>query len=231
MPYKDIETRRKHYRKNKKRMAENSRKWYQLNKKKVANRNKVYYQENREKLIKQAREYRKTHKKEKGQYCEKHKKEQSEYGKEYRFKNRGKIGRRMQKYYQSNKKQICENHKYRYHNDIRFKLNDSISTAIWKSLKNGKGGLHWEKPVGYTLKDLMKHLKKTLPQGMTWQDYLDGKLHIDHKIPIYAFNFDDINHLDFKRCWALDNLQFLKATDNLRKGKKINKSFQPSLRV
>lgn len=36
---------------------------------------------------------------------------------------------------------------------------------------------------------------------------------------------------DFKRCWALRNLQLLPAKDNLRKNAKIGKPFQPSLGI
>ena len=59
-----------------------------------------------------------------------------------------------------------------------------MSSAIRKSLKSNKEGRHWEGLVGYTLKDLIRRLKKTVPSGYTWQDFLEGKLHVDHIIPI-----------------------------------------------
>jgi len=64
---------------------------------------------------------------------------------------------------------------------------------------------------------------------MSWENY--GKWHIDHIIPISKFNFITSEHLDFKRCWALKNLQPLEAKQNMSKGKKLNNSFQPSLRL
>ena len=64
---------------------------------------------------------------------------------------------------------------------------------------------------------------------MIWGNY--GDWHIDHKIPISAFNFTKPEHEDFKRCWALSNLQPLWAKDNISKNAKLEKHFQPSLAI
>ena len=53
---------------------------------------------------------------------------------------------------------------------------------------------------------------------MTWGNH--GGWHIDHKIPIDYFIKKNI--LDIKIINALDNLQPLKAIDNIRKGNKIS---------
>ena len=50
-------------------------------------------------------------------------------------------------------------------------------------------------------------------------------------IPKSAFNFETAEDADFKKCWALENLQPLWAKDNLRKSNKIHKPFQPSLAI
>jgi len=104
-----------------------------------------------------------------------------------------------------------------------------ISSSIRIMLKGNKQGRHWEDLVGYELNDLIKRLKKTIPKGYTWQDYLDSKLHIDHIIPVSVFNFTKPEHLDFKKCWALKNLQLLPAKENLEKHNKLDKPFQPCL--
>jgi len=72
------------------------------------------------------------------------------------------------------------------------------------------------------------HLKTTIPEGCSWETFLKGDLHIDHKIPISAFNFKTPNDIDFKKCWALENLQLLTVRDNLSKGANLDKPFQPS---
>ncbi|GAI90817.1 unnamed protein product, partial [marine sediment metagenome] len=54
---------------------------------------------------------------------------------------------------------------------------------------------------------LKEHLENTMPERYTWQNYLDGKLHIDHIKPKSVFSFTKPKDIGFKRCWALDNLQ------------------------
>ncbi len=115
--------------------------------------------------------------------------------------------------------------------DRKYNLNRRISNAINYSLKGNKNNRHWESLVGYALNDLIKRLKFTLPKGYTWQDYLKGELHIDHIIPISAFNFDNPNQIDFQNCWELSNLQLLPAKENLIKSNKLYKTFQPALRI
>lgn len=55
--------------------------------------------------------------------------------------------------------------------------------------------------------------------------------HIDHKIPKSAFNFETPEDIDFKRCWALKNLQPLWAAENIKKHDRVDKPFQPSLAI
>ncbi len=104
-------------------------------------------------------------------------------------------------------------------------LSSNISTAIWVSLKGNKKG-HWESLVGYNLEQLKQYLEKRFKKGMTWGNY--GEWHLDHIIPKSAFNFSKPEHIDFKRCWALSNLQPLWKTQNLIKHNILVAQFQPS---
>jgi hypothetical protein len=102
------------------------------------------------------------------------------------------------------------------------RLNDAVSTGVGLSLRgvaSHKNGYKWETLVGYTVGQLMKHLEKQFRSGISWENY--GKeWHVDHIIPIVAFNFETPFDLDFRRCWALKNWS---------KNGKIDKPFQPSL--
>lgn len=110
------------------------------------------------------------------------------------------------------------------------KLTYCLSWGIRDSLKRGtKSGRHWESLVDFTIDQLKTHLGKLFKPGMTWENY--GEWHIDHKIPIAAFNFNKPEDLDFKRCWTLKNLQPLWAKENMSKHAKVNKPFQPSLTI
>jgi hypothetical protein len=65
---------------------------------------------------------------------------------------------------------------------------------------------------------------------MSWENH--GTVwHIDHIIPKSVFNYTDAEHIDFKRCWALKNLQPLWAGENMSKGDSLVKPFQPSLAI
>ena len=156
------------------------------------------------------------------EYYKNHKKYFLNLSKEWRKKNRERynilIANRCRQQYRTNPK---------------FKLNDNISCAMRQSLKNGsgKGNRHWESLVPYNLSQLKRHLARTMLSGYSWQDFLDRKLHIDHKTPISAFNFTSLQHIDFQRCWALSNLQLLPAKKNISKGAKLLDHFQTCFQI
>lgn len=108
------------------------------------------------------------------------------------------------------------------------KLEYVLSSGVRRGiLKGSKYGRRTFDILGYSLESLMLHLEGTFRHGMTWDNY--GKWHIDHIIPLSAFNYETPDDEDFKRAWALGNLQALWAIDNWTKNAKIEKPFQPSL--
>jgi hypothetical protein len=149
---------------------------------------------------------------------------------EWREKHKGKISERNKKYKAENKNKILEHKKkYREKNksDPQYRLRHGIRANISIALKGNKKGRHWETLVGYTLSDLKKHLEKQFEDGMTWENY--GEWHVDHIIPVSVHNFKKPEDEDFKRCFALKNLQPLWAKDNISKSDKLDRPFQPSL--
>lgn len=183
---------------------------------------KRYYERNKKLLLikhkKYSKQYREKNREKIKEYCEIHKEQFKTYGREY-----GK------EYRKTHKKQYNKWQKEYYRNNPKHKLKHSVSSLINYSLKNKKKGIHWESYVDFTQEDLEKHLEKQFLAGMTWANY--GKWHIDHRIPISVFNFDSPDHIDFKRCWALENLRPMWAKENMIKHDKINKPFQPNLKL
>ena len=53
-------------------------------------------------------------------------------------------------------------------------------------------------------------------EDMSWEAFRDGKIHIDHIVPCFAFDLTD--EAEQKRCFHYTNLQPLWAKENLRKG-------------
>jgi len=102
-----------------------------------------------------------------------------------------------------------------------------MSRSICDCLAGRKNHRSWLSLIDYTVSDLKKHLERQFQEGMTWENY--GDWHIDHIIPVSAFNITCPEDLDFKRCWALSNLRPLWAKENIIKHCKLEKPFQPAL--
>jgi hypothetical protein len=108
-------------------------------------------------------------------------------------------------------------------------LNKSMRTYMCRSLRGMKGGRRWESLAGYSVNKLKTHLEKQFVTGMSWEER--EKWHIDHKIPLSVFNFNKPEDIDFKKAWALENLQPMWAAKNISKGAKLTEPFQPSLAI
>jgi hypothetical protein len=192
-----------------------------------------YYEANREKIIKRVAEWRKSNpeklraqrkrdnirqRENKRRWAKEHTEKRATSCKQYRLANP----------YRARAWAKKANIKKR--STPRGKLNNSMAEGIRQSLTNGsKFGRHWEGLVGYTVDQLRAHLEKQFLPGMSWGNY--GKLgwHVDHKIPLAAFNFQTPEDIDFRRCWALNNLQPMWGIPNIKKGANIDRPFQPAL--
>ena len=198
-----------YYKNNSEKIKEYQEQWWIKNKEKLRKRRKELYIKNREKILEQQKQWQKN--------------------------NPEKVRKYIKKYAKNNPEKVREKNlqwfKRKLKTDLKYNLRDKISRVIRKSLKGNKNGWHWESLVGYTLNKLKKHLQKTMPEGYTWQNYLNSDLQIDHIIPVSAFNFTKPEHIDFKRCWALKNLRLLPAKENLLKNNKLDRPFQPALRI
>lgn len=110
------------------------------------------------------------------------------------------------------------------------KLNHSISVLMRRSIGDKKAGRHWETLVDFTVFELIEHLQEQFTPEMNWSNH-GVYWHIDHIVPIAAFNFETPEDIDFKRCWNLNNFQPLEVYKNLSKGARLEKPFQPSLLI
>ncbi len=193
------------------------------------------------------REHKKEYRK---KYYSEHKKELLAKVKEWNIENREKRNLITLRYYYHNKERFAKQRsrwkeqfpekvresqrksqqKWRSIN-IKSKIKDHIGSKIRGQLKKITLKKHQrlEEMLGYSIIELENHLNKTMPQGYSWNDYLNGKLHIDHIIPIAVFDFISPNDLAFKQCWALSNLRLLPAKENLSKGAKLIHPFIPPL--
>lgn len=107
-------------------------------------------------------------------------------------------------------------------------LNLVIRTSLRQCLRGEKKRRRSFDLVGYSVDQLKNHLENQFAPGMTWENY-GSEWHIDHIVPLSAFNFSTAEDPDFKRAWALSNLRPLWAMENLRKGARVESPFQPFL--
>ena len=112
----------------------------------------------------------------------------------------------------------------RYNTDEKFRLDRNIGRSIRRALKNSKWNKenHWKSILGYTIKELEERLISTIPDGYTWQDYLDGELELDHIRPVGKYKYTKKTHINFKRAWGLDNLRLFPKKLNRIKSDSLN---------
>jgi len=101
------------------------------------------------------------------------------------------------------------------------KLNHIISTGIHSCLGVNKNNVHWEKLVPWTIIELKQYLVSLFYNGMTWNSFKNGQVHIHHKKPIHTFKFKTAEDIGFKECWALNNLQPLWKEDHIKLHRRI----------
>lgn len=218
---------KKYYIENRNELIENSKEYYYKYKDEIKKRSKQYYNDNSGRIKKRVKQYRRDNPEkikityEKGY----------ENRKKYYCENIERIQKVARQYRENHKEQINQKLRNRRKTDLKFNLNARMSSAISSSLKDGKKGRHWEVLVNYTLSELKNYLKKTMPKEYTWQDFMKGRLHIDHIIPKSIFNYTKPEHIDFERCWDLSNLRLLPARENHRKKDKLIRPFQPALKI
>ncbi len=137
-----------------------------------------------------------------------------EYLKEYHQKWRDKNIDRHREYKRNYEKT-------RKHNDPTYKLIANFRTAIWTVLKENdmnKYG-HYFDILKYSPDELVVHLENQFTEGMTWDNY--GEWHVDHRLPISSFKFQEVGDNEFMRCWELNNLQPMWGIENIIKGDNI----------
>lgn len=93
---------------------------------------------------------------------------------------------------------------------------DGIGDLI-RSVCNGRGRSRTvERRLGYSIDEFRAHFEALFTEGMCWDAFERGEIHIDHVIP-QSF-FDLSNPEQWRQCWSLSNLQPLWAADNFAKG-------------
>ena len=202
-----------YYQRNKERSKKWAKDYYWKHREKVIQRADKYYWAHRKRMIQAAREYWKKNPQKRRasdiKYQQRHKEAIRQKWRNLTSKQREniRIGQRRTR-------------KERYKRNVKYRIDDNIRNAIWRSLKGKKKNRKWESLVGYALNDLMRYLENQFDDKMNWQNY-GNYWHIDHIRPQSLFRYGCPEDSEFKKCWALENLQPLEKTANLIKGNRI----------
>jgi len=111
--------------------------------------------------------------------------------------------------------------KEKVHNDPIYRLKTNISRSLRKVFPGVFKKSKLEDVLGYSIESLWDHLKTTIPQGFSEDDYLSGELQLDHIIPqtlYYAFSPGDD---EFRKCWNFRNLRLLEKKKNNKKHENV----------
>lgn len=203
MPYKDKEKLKAWRNINKERLNEQQK----IRNDKNKERRKVRYDNNKELLLTKRKEYveknKELVKEQKKRSYLKYKHKNNEKSREYYSKNRDRLVKQKTKYILNK----CLN-------DSTFKMKRLISRRFALALKlytkNGK--TNSLKEYGIDIKSIIEQLGQPPQDGK--------KYHIDHIFPIVAFDLENPEHI--KLCWHPSNLQWLEASENIKKSDKYD---------
>ena len=153
------------------------------------------------------------------------KKRKSENHKKWSEKNRDHLNEYHQKWREKNidkhREYKRKYEKHRKDTDPTYKLIANFRTAIYTVLKENnmdKYG-HYFDILKYSPEELVVHLENQFTEGMEWDNY--GEWHVDHRLPITSFKFQEVGDNEFMRCWSLENLQPMWGVENIIKSNKI----------
>ncbi|MEO5367124.1 MAG: hypothetical protein H7831_12415 [Magnetococcus sp. WYHC-3] len=224
--------------KNKERLSLKNKKRYEKNKEEIKKTNlknyyenqsarkisrRIYREKNREILLKKKREYRL-----------KNEKKIKEKAKKCWWENREKKLEQHREWVGQNKEYILKYQsewgKKKRASDPCYCLRKAISCSVWRALKkcfSSKGENSVLDFLPYTVEKLKDHLEKQFEPWMGWRNYgvwkhgEERKWHIEHIYPQSLLPYDSMEHPNFQKVWALENLRPLEAIENIKKSNKV----------
>jgi len=133
------------------------------------------------------------------------------------------------KYAKKNRKKQQEYFVERYHNNPQFNAAIKFRRRIFMAIKNQFTSKAYKtlELLGCSYSEFERYFKAQFTEGMTWDKFMNGEIHIDHRTPCVAFDLTDPSQQ--LQCFNFTNLQPLWAIENIKKGAMIDRPFQPSL--
>jgi len=125
----------------------------------------------------------------------------------------------IKEYQKANKKKIRAYEQTKYENDINYRLAKILRRRIWYVLRSKPKKGSAVNDLGCSIEILRQWLESKFKPGMAWDNYGRDSWHVDHVIPLAAFDLTD--QYQFKLACHYTNLQPLWAAENHSKGSRI----------
>jgi len=172
-------------------------------------KSKLYYENNRDKVRDIGKRWREKNPE----------KSNAIYSRYRKTEKRRKAGREWAR---RNREKSYEYRNDKYNNDTQYNLNVKIRRRIFQSLKQRRVSKSDKtiKLLGCSMQFFDEYIKGLFHDGMTSDDLLNGKIHIDHIIPVRAFDLTDT--IQQRACFYFKNLYPLWDKDNLTKSGNYN---------
>ena len=101
-----------------------------------------------------------------------------------------------------------------------YRMRSNTSRAIRAMLNGNIKSSRTFDALPYTPEQLAEHLEKQFDDKMTWDNY-GSYWDIDHIYPQSRLPYDSMEHPNFAKCWALENLRPLEHKANIIKGNRV----------
>jgi len=179
-------------------------------------------------------------------YAKGHRESMREHSRQYRIDNAESLAAKRKVKYVLNRDAVLENaaiayskadkralrrvqslrEKARMKSDPSFRLIRLLRSRVRQFIKGGSKSESTMGLLGCTADEFRDYFESKFTKGMTWDLVMDGKIHIDHTIPLWAFDVANPVHQKVAIHWS--NCAPLWASDNLHKSRSVPENFNIS---
>jgi len=149
-------------------------------------------------------------------WCKKNPRYHVEYNKQWHKENPNSKKIHDKNYRETHKEDRRRYLAIRKQNEIQFKLTVNLRSRLYTAIKRSYKSGSAVRDLGCSIDYLVQYLEGLMEEGMTWDNWEKDGWHIDHVVPLSAFDLTDREQ--FLKACHYTNLQPMWAEENLSKG-------------